>query len=370
MAKKNGPYTATLTLPDGRRKYYRGNTKKEAQEKRDKDAEHMGQGVDVKANPYFRDVAQMWFDLTKDSPDLHIRSKETLIGTLNRYVYPALGNKRIRDIKPTDILMMMKGISCMSNSTQKIVLQATKSICAFAVDNELISKSPVLSTVKAGGTAPEEVTPLTDDQCTKLLDALQDTRAYLFVKLLLYTGLRKGEALGLMWKDIDFKSATLHVERSVVYTQTNKNGEINTELKTSAARRTIPIAPDLLADLQTSMKSSKSLYVFAMKNGKFLSESSFRRMWDLISYRNVGTKGDTTRLPRTINFDVHPHQLRHTCVTRWIEGGLSVKEVQYLAGHATPDVTMRIYSHYRKEQQFQQTAAKVAEIQGRLVEHE
>ena len=91
-----------------------------------------------------------------------------------------------------------------------------------------------------------------------------------------------------------------------------------------------------------------------MKNGKFLTESSFRRLWDLVTRRE---------------FNVHPHQLRHTCITRWIENGLSVKEVQYLAGHATPDVTMRIYSHYRREQQFQQTAAKMAEIQTKFAVH-
>ena len=45
-----------------------------------------------------------------------------------------------------------------------------------------------------------------------------------------------------------------------------------------------------------------------------------------------------------------------------IASDLSVKEVQYLAGHATPDVTMRIYSHYRKEQQFSETAARMAQV--------
>ena len=255
---------------------------------------------------------------------------------------------------------------CMSNSTQKKVLQAARSICAFAVDNGMIPKSPVLSSIKAGGAAPEEVTPLTDDQCRQLLTAVAGTRAYLFVKLLLLTGLRKGEALGLMWKDVGFVKGVLHVERSLIYPLNNKAGEINTELKTAATRRSVPIGRALLADLKAAKEHSGSVYVFSMGNGKFLSESSFRRMWDLISYRSTSTATKDAVLPRPLDFDVHPHQLRHTCITRWIEHGLSVKEVQYLAGHASPDVTMRIYAHYRRQQQFEETAAKIADFTEKL----
>lgn len=358
--------TISLTLPDGTRKYYRGKTKKEAEAKRDKDAKLLGLGVDITDNPTFQMVGERWFSLTKDTDDLHIRTKETLQGTLARYVYPALGEKNIRDIRPMDIMLMMKSIGSKSNSTQRKVLQATRAICAFAVDNNLIVKSPVLDSLKAGGAVTEEVTPLTDAQCRRLLKATEGTRVHLFVELLLLTGLRKGEALGLMWQDIDFKRAMLRVERSVVYPVGNRSGEINTELKTSAARRMIPIVPELLADLKAEKEKSKSLYVFHMKNGSFLSESSFRKMWDLIRFRSFGTESELSRLPKTIDFDVHPHQLRHTCVTRWIEHGLAVKEVQYLAGHATPDVTMRIYAHYRREQEINETAARMAAFSGKL----
>ena len=351
--------TVTHTLPNGKRKYYRGKTKREAEAKRDKDIALTKRGVDVSSDPLFKDVGELWFSF-KNNDDLHIRTRETLEGTLRRYIYPAIGDRKIRELRPLDIMNMMRGLSSMSNSTQRKVLQATKAICAFAVDNDMIPKTPVLSSIKAGGETTEEIQPLTDEQCKRLLAAVEGTRAHLFVELLLYTGLRRGEALGLMWKDIDFKAATLKVERSVVYPSNNQGGEINPELKTSAARRTIPVVPRLLEDLKEARAKSKSLYVFSMKDGSFLSESSFRRMWELIDNRSYITASDTSRLDRTLDFDVHPHLLRHTCVTRWIEHGLAVKEVQYLAGHATPDVTMKIYAHYRREQLLAETAAKMA----------
>ena len=363
---KNNLVTVTLTLPDGSRKYYRGKTREEAEQKKEKDVALLGQGINISENPTVKEVAERWYSLSKDTDDLHKRSKETIEGTLRRYIYPSIGQKPIRDLRPADVLALMKSVSSMSNSTQRKVLQAIRAICAFALDNDMILKSPVLSSIKAGGAAPEEVVPLTDAQCRQLLQATKNTRAYLFVELLLYAGLRKGEALGLMWSDIDFDKGVLRIERSVVYPVNNKSGEINPELKTSAARRSVPVVPELLADLKEAKKKSKSLYVFAMKDGSFLTESSFRRMWDLISYRSTETAGKGTRLPRTLGFNVHPHQLRHTCITRWIESGMTAKEAQYLAGHATPDITMRIYAHYRREQEFAQTAARMASISGKI----
>ena len=140
MAKKY-PYTVTLALPDGRRKYYRGATKKEAEEKRDKDKALLGGGVNLADKSTFQEVAELWFYLFKED-QLHTKSKETIKGTLARHVYPMRGRKKIRDIKPADIFALMKSVSSKSNSLQKKVLQYVKSIFAFAMDNDLILKEP------------------------------------------------------------------------------------------------------------------------------------------------------------------------------------------------------------------------------------
>ena len=216
------------------------------------------------------------------------------------------------------------------------------------------------SSIKAAGAETEEVEALSDEQCAALLNAIRGTRAYLFVELLLYTGLRRGEALGLMWKDIDFNKAELSVCRSIVYTDDHPEGEINPDLKTTNARRNIPIVPWLLEDLKAAKKESNALYVFSMQGGAFLSKTSFRRMWDIIDRRTVGSETKRSLLDRVLDFKVHPHQLRHTCITRWIENGMDLKEAQYLAGHATADITMNIYAHYRKAQLLSGTAAKMA----------
>lgn len=357
---KKYPYTVTLTLPDGRRKYYRGETKKEAEAKRDKDKILIGNGVNIADDSTFQQVAESWYTLVKEDY-LKTKSKESITATLQRYIYPRLGDKKVRDIKPADIFSLMKSVSGFSFSLQKKVLQYTKSVFTFAMDNDLILKSPVLSTIKAGGDKPEEEQALTDAQCTALLDAVRGTRAYLFVELLLYTGLRRGEALGLMWSDIDFQKAELHVCRSIVFTNDNQVGEINPDLKTSNARRDVPIVPQLLEDLKAAKAESKSLYVFPKADGSFMSLASFESLWNIVRRRT--TQSTSSRVPHPLDFTVHPHQLRHTCITRWLENGMDLKEAQYLAGHSSADITMNIYAHYRKTQLLSETAAKMAACQ-------
>ena len=56
---------------------------------------------------------------------------------------------------------------------------------------------------------------------------------------------------------------------------------------------------------------------------------------------------------------MHPHLLRHTYITQLFEAGLDIKQVQYLAGHSKPEMTMRVYTHYRQKQRAGETREKV-----------
>lgn len=80
-----------------------------------------------------------------------------------------------------------------------------------------------------------------------------------------------------------------------------------------------------------------------------------KRFYDLFSCEDNGRE----YVERTLDFSVHPHLLRHTCITHWFNQGLDVKAVQYLAGHATVDITLGIYTHYQAEQSREETARKI-----------
>ena len=83
-----------------------------------------------------------------------------------------------------------------------------------------------------------------------------------------------------------------------------------------------------------------------------------------LGYKGVDTKG----VPFTVllDFPCHPHILRHTYATQLFEEGLDMKQVQYLLGHSVPEMTLRVYTHYREKAREQETADQVRGATGYL----
>ena len=358
-------FRVSITLPNGKRQYFSGKTLKEAEEKRDKARLLIAGGWDIGNDVTFREMAEAYLEDYKSQRRLHDRTKETTEGIFRRYLIPELGQMKIRQIKPAHIDKLLRNNSHLSVSTQKKILSYAGQIFDKAIENDIIPKSPTHNK-KPTADKPEKVKALTDEQCTKLLTATKGTRIYPFLVVLLFCGLRKGEALGLMWKDIDFENKRMKIERSVVYLDSNKNGVINNLLKTEASRRVIPMSPEVIEVLKDLKRKTKSVYVFAMQNGSYLSEGSFRSMWKLIDYRTIGGPSTGDYIEKTLDFHVHPHQLRHTFCTRCLASGMTPKEVQYLMGHATSDMTMDVYADYIASQQLESTAIKLSSPPMRL----
>lgn len=190
---------------------------------------------------------------------------------------------------------------------------------------------------------------------------------YLFVMLGLYAGLRREEILALKWDSVylDLDAPYLTVCRA--WHTENNRPVILTELKTNAAKRSIPLPPRLLEALKEAKESSTSDYVIANKDGQPLTYTQFKRLWTYITTRTakprkakklVGGKyvkytiypvlGEKARnngkVVYSLDFEVTPHQLRHTYITNLIFASVDPKTVQYLAGHENSKITMDIYA--------------------------
>ena len=357
-------YTKTITTPTGKRKYIRATTKEELERKYQQAKLEIGAGVDITDATTFGEFAQLWFNTYK-RPNLRENSKEDCLYILNNHILPPLSAMRMRDIKPVHIRGVMSNLAGYSRSVQGKAVQILRAIFNAAVENHLLLRSPVSPALKAGGAPAEERVPLTPEQSQRLLDATAGTRAYPAVALMLGAGLRKEEAVGLMWEDIDLKNGYIHVRHAKPFH--HGKGEVTDQLKSKAAYRTIPIPAWLLQILRGEHSKTNSLFVLAMRNGESLTESSFGRLWGIIKARTtddpekIGTPV-SARHPNVIyalDFHVHPHLLRHTCITRWLEAGFDLKEVQYLAGHSTPDMTLRVYAHYDQRVRLENTASKI-----------
>ena len=183
----------------------------------------------------------------------------------------------------------------------------------------------------------------------------------------LYAGLRREEILALQWDSVYLDAETPYLTvRRAWHTEHNRP-VILTELKTEAAQRNIPLPVCLVECLKEAKKKSTSDYVVANKDGDPLSYTQFKRLWQYIVtrtakprmtkklvdgkyvkymlYPKLGEKArNNGHVVYSLDFDVTPHQLRHTYITNLIHASVDPKTVQYLAGHESSKITMDIYA--------------------------
>lgn len=339
----------TLTLPDGTRKYIYGKTTKEVDEKYQMALLHLKAGVDLKNHDTFGEFAQMWFNTFKRGT-VTPAVEEQIKRNLNIHVMPYLCRYRMKNITPMQCKKVFNKMTedGKSAATQAKVYQLMVSIFKVAEENGIIYKSPMTSTVKPEGRKSKKRHALSEAQTEALRSAVRGCDIEPFVVLVLATGLRKGEALGLKWENVDMTRRELHVRTELQF-EDNNRGVVLDKLKSPAAYRTVPFTEDVYKLLLRLWVQRDGALVFHGENGKPLSHGQFRGMW-----RSV---------PNTIAPDLTPHVLRHTAVTNWIADGLDVKEVQYLAGHATSKVTMDIYADYIAESRYEDTRNKIQSVE-------
>lgn len=336
--------TKAIRCPDGSRKYIRGKTQKELDQKVAKARAELGMGLNINDGTIVLELAQTWVDVYV-RPHVKPQSLGFTLRLLNNYIIPIIGGMRVRDVKPADCARVMAEAAPLSNGCQRRVLSMLRTLFKLAVENRIIVYSPVSSNLRASGARAKEPTPLTRGQLDRLLAAAGQCRkpwVYTFILLASHTGLRLSEALGLNWDCVDFENALIHVRRQLV-NGSRKPVEI---LKTSGSARTIPMPPVLSAHLDRLRRLSAGVRV--LDTGLNDPHHAIRRYMSQLA-EQAG-----------LDVNVHPHLLRHTYATFCFEAGLDVKEVQYLLGHSTAQMTMNVYVHYMQSARREDTAAKLA----------
>lgn len=287
---------------------------------------------------------------------------------VKNHIIKPLGDMKMGDVTADDIRLAIIPASKLSESVFKSVNVLYKCIFHSAFESKVIDKDPTVYLSPEGGGVPQkDRIPLTDEQVEKLLQATKGLPPYLFVMLGLYAGLRREEILALQWDSVylDLEAPYLTVRRA--WHTENNQPVILSELKTNAAKRNVPLPPQLLEALKEAKESSASEYVIANKDGQPLTYTQFKRLWTYITTRTakprsakkfVGGKyvkytlypalGEKARnngkVVYSLDFDVTPHQLRHTYITNLIYASVDPKTVQYLAGHENSKITMDIYA--------------------------
>lgn len=325
-----------------------GHTRAETRQKVQAKLAEMEDRLNTRENPKVFEYAAVWY--RQHTARLEEKSRQVYRNAINNHICPVIGDLYVSEVRWSDIMSVMGDVASLSKSSQQKIVAALRGIFGSAVKDRIIKSDPT-DGLKPAGYASKEKEALTKSQQETLLKALEGTSCLLPVQLMLYTGMRREEALGLCWEDVHLDGDAPYLEVKHSCSWEGKNKPVFRDLlKSEAAFRSIPIPPPLVDALREQLPAA-SPYVLHDKEGKLLSATAFRRRWDAITVRSVrpghklGEKIKNHPVTVSIDFHVSPHLLRHTYISELILAGVNIKTVQYLAGHASPEITLRIYTH-------------------------
>lgn len=276
-----------------------------------------------------------WLE-TSVKPRVREGTHQEYAATLRRNVRPLLGAKKLGSIKPVDIQglyteMQKRGLKDSVRYTHTILKDALKQ----AVKWQMLSQNPA-DFVDLPKISKSKVQALTQEESQRFLKVAKPTKWHCFFSLLLSTGLRPSEALGLYWTDLDLAKGTLTVRRGL---RRLKGKWVLEEPKTPNARRTLPIPASLVTLLSAHMETQREQgfdgpLVFTSPTGAPKHEDGIVKDYFKPLLKKAG-------LPSTVRL----YDLRHTHATLLLLAGVHPKVVSERLGHSNITITLNTYSH-------------------------
>ena len=309
------------------------------------------------------------------------RAPNTLRKYRERYehnVQPFIGSMLLRDVKPMDCQMILNAMeSDYAGSTIRQTYMTMGTFFKSAKDNGFIDRHPMDGVRYTKPVrAVDDIHFLTVDEQKRFLEAAKGSHNYAQYALILETGLRTGEMIGLTWDAIDWEKRTLTVNKTLEFRYKQDEWRAGPP-KTESSYRTIPLtdtAYDILREIYDTREyrnESKDLSTILTFMDRKTGQKRKLVMRDLvfINWR--------TGMPaKNSSYDTHlyklcdeagikrfcMHALRHTYATRAIESGMQPKVLQKLLGHASSKTTMDRYVHVTDDS-MQKAVAQFAKAQ-------
>lgn len=370
---------------DGKVYNVKGRTEKECYEKMAEKKEMLRRG-EVKPKALTVEAwAETWLD-TYLKPKVRKPGAPKLKGTMTQksfamygeklrgYILPAIGKMKLADVRDVDLQRILNRQAETSFSHASKVRMIMRAMFKQAHVSRLIVYDPALAltlpAVKQGGRRS-----LTEEERAVLLDVAKTHRCGLWVRFMLYEGLRPGETAALRVKHLDFDRGLISVEEAVE----SGSGVVGAP-KSAAGVRYVFIADEIREELQAAVQGKDAEdFVFPQTDGKTMMTDtamqnnwrSFARQMDLAMGAEATAHGHIYD-PKDIREDGSPiypdpndktkprnghkladdlvmYCLRHTYCTDLGKKGVPIEDIKYLMGHEDISMTLTVYSHPGEE---------------------
>lgn len=273
-------------------------------------------------------------------PSLAPKTQSAYRDVIRNHFVPALGSIELMALRPSHIQSLYTRL--LDRLSARSVLRYHQVLHAAlhqAVRWQLLTRNPA-DAVEPPRPNRREIRAMTPEQARTVMGAADATSLGPFVRLALFTGMRRGELLGLRWSDVD--SASIHLQQTAQ--RIAGQGIVFRQPKTRLSRRSIALSSDAMAVLrQHRVRQAEARFlagpayedrdlVFATGFGTPLEPGNILRTWRRIVAR-AGQPG------------LRIHDLRHGHATLMLGQGVHPKIVSERLGHASINITLDTYSH-------------------------
>lgn len=287
-----------------------------------------------------------WFE---NVGELKLRYKTLTLyqNVAKNHINPIIGHMILDRITP-DILQQFytKQDQNCKESVMNVINNVLRNTFNLAVKQTLLKTNPAKQIEYTVKKSKSKAKPIDKETLKLLFKRLENSKYFAPLTISFHTGMRRGEALGLVWDCVDFENNTITIKQQLQYQESK--GLIIVDTKTGYSTRTIQMTEklhDYLLELKANYEKNKAFYkefyhsendfVCCEENGKPIDPQALTHRFSDIS-KEMGIK-------------VRFHDLRHTHATMLLIAGVNIKVVQERLGHSNIGITLDVYSHITKE---------------------
>jgi len=347
-------------------------------------AKDIQDGIDTQASRKLT-LNVFWDDYVSQKHELKSSTRVNYRDMFDHYVRDDFGKRKLSDIKYSDVKKFYNGFiveKSFSPRSMEIIHTILHPVFDTAVRDGYLRTNPtdgVMTEIKKSHNWEKAKRhALTASQQVALVDYVQNHKTFrhwlLLITVLLGTGCRVGEIVGLRWEDCDFQNKIIEINHNLIYRPSEDTGKCTFQIttpKTKAGVREIPMFADvhraLTEERVRQMRDGFNLdvvdgysgFIFSNQHGHVMNPHNINRaLVRIIRDHNAEETEQAAKEHREPVLLPHfsVHNLRHTFCTRLCENETNLKIVQEIMGHADISTTMDIYNEATREQKKQSFA--------------